>query len=115
MMKEKSVSHALNFSYEAIFSMFENLYMKSLDEIDPTLDDLDNTFRQIAKNVSFYINVACYLFLLIPIYLIFSFADKSFIPIATGIIVNVILKPNRLIWYHLIYQPCRLVGSFIKK
>ena len=88
--------HVLNFNGEAIFNMFEQLYMKSLDDIDPNLDDLEVTFRQIAKNISFYINVACYLFFLIPIYMIFSFADKSFIPIAVGMIVNVILKPNRL-------------------
>ena len=82
--------------------MFDKfLYMATLDEIDPSLPEGELTIRRIAKHGSRVMGFIGWLLLAVPMIAVSAILGSS--NFISAIIVNGALKPNRYIWYQIIY------------
>jgi hypothetical protein len=96
--------------------MLDKLSMRSIDEKDTSyLDASDAKLHAVAKNFSYSIHLVTYLcFSWMPI-IFRPFFGESFMELWDKVLINAILKPARLFWYHGIYQPGRLISLLLKK
>jgi hypothetical protein len=94
----------------------EKLQMRSIDEMNVAhLNDREITFHKTAKNISLSINLVAYSCMTILLSIPLMVAGQTFRNLWDAFVVNVILKALRLIFYHGIYQSCRLVGLLLDR